>query len=162
MNDAAEAYALPEHLNGTFTRVRDVWKGLRRGGAEMPFWDDLKLASLGDDAASSILIDVFEHPRRFRFNFVGGSVAARLGDRPLAGIFMDKIEPTELLDHLQAQCAATVERRAATFFRHSSGLPEDNYERMLLPLWGNGRIDMMLGVMVPLAAPRAAQGSLGS
>jgi hypothetical protein len=152
MNDDAEAYALPEHLSGAFARVRDAWSRLRRGGAEMPFWDDLKLSALGDDADWSLLIDVFEHPWRFRFNFIGGSVAARFGERPLAGIFMDKIEPSELLDHLQAQCAATVERRAATFRRHVAESPEHSYERMLLPLWGNGRIDMMLGVMVPLAA----------
>lgn len=153
MNDAAEAYALPDPLDAEFARVRDVWRSLLRGGAEMPFWDDLKLASLGDDADRSMLIDVFEHPRRFRFNFIGRSVAARLGKRPLAGIFMDKVEPAEALDHLEAQCATTVERRAPTFYRHDAASPAQGYERLLLPLWGNGRVDMLLGVV---GTPRAA------
>ena len=152
MNDAAEAYALPDQLSGAFGRVRDLWKSLCRGGAEMPFWDDLKLAALGDDADCSMLIDVFEHPRRFRFNFVAASVATRLGERPLTGVFMDKIEPSQALNQLQAQCAATIERRAATFYRHLAVSPGQSYARVLLPLWGNGRIDMLLGVMAPHGA----------
>jgi hypothetical protein len=150
MNDAAEAYALPARIEGELARVRDIWRGLLRGGATIPFWDDLQLAALGDDADKVILIDVFEHPRRFRFNFIGRSVANRLGERPVAGVFLDRLDRTEALDHLEAQCAATVEGRAPTYYRHDSRSDADRFERMMLPMWGNGRIDMLLTVV---AAP---------
>ncbi len=147
MNDAAEAYALPDRVEGEFARVRDIWQSLLRGNATIPFWDDLELAALGDDADSAMLIDVFEHPRRFRFNFIGRSLADRLGERPLAGVFLDKIDRTEALDHLEAQCSTTVERRAPTFYHHHGASPDHGFARMLLPMWGNGKIDMLLGVV---------------
>jgi hypothetical protein len=35
---------------------------MRRGDNDIPFWDDVNLSLLGDDAA---VIDVFENPLRF-------------------------------------------------------------------------------------------------
>ncbi len=45
------------------------------------------------------------------------------------------------LKFLRAQASATVEARAPTFYRGAG------YARMLLPMWGDGRIGMLLGAL---------------
>jgi hypothetical protein len=57
------------------------------------------------------------------------------------GKFLDELESQGLFDHLEAQCAATVRSKAPTYFRHGL-MPA--YARIALPLWGNGRIEMLL------------------
>jgi len=48
------------------------------------------------------------------------------------------------IDELTNQCRATVERRAPTYFRHAPA-GGTGYSRLILPLWGNGRIEMLIG-----------------
>ena len=137
-------FALPARLPASLARVRAYWSGLLRGEARIPFWDDLKPTELPDPAERLLLIDVFERPTRFRFNSVGKEVACE----PVAGRFLDEIEPGPRLEFLASQCSATVEGCAPTFFRGTSipgGSAGEGYSRLLLPLWGDGRIGMLLG-----------------
>jgi hypothetical protein len=119
--------------------VRDHWLGLRRGQADIPFTDDVKLGALGT-GADLILMDVFERPARFRIAVAAQGIAGRYG-QPIEGLFVDEIVPGPPLDFLLSQCGATVEARAPTYYRSSASRP---YARLILPLWGDGHINGLL------------------
>jgi len=141
MHEPPGSYSVPTTLEVDLERLRACWDALKRGGNAIPFWDDVRLSALADGGASAFLMDAFENPPRFRFNSLGARVAARYGE-PVGGGFSDEVEPRSPFDHLTAHCSATVASRAPTYYRHSGDRP---YGRLLLPLWGNGRISMLLG-----------------
>ena len=147
MNDMT-SYAFADELEPTLARVRAYWEGLKRGGNAMPFWDDATISALGEAGDRALLVDVFEDPLRFRVNFAGRAIVERYG-APLAGKFLDEIALHAPFDRLDSQCSETVKRRAPTYDRQ--GRPENEpvmtYGRMVLPLWGRGRIEMLLGAV---------------
>lgn len=133
-------FALPARLSPELTRVEAYWRGLLRGAAEMPFWDDAKLTDLPDLKDRLFLIDVFAKPERFRFGTLGSAVdAGQLGGR-----FLDETDLEAPFAFLRSQAAATVECAAPTWFRDEG--PRRN-ARLLLPMWGEGRISMLLGAI---------------
>lgn len=131
-------YAVPSRLSPDLERVQAYWKGLLRGSAQIPFWDDAKLTDLPDLADRLFLLDAFQRPERYRFGVVG---AACGGD--LSGLFVDEAEPARPFEFMQSQCSATVEAAAPTVFRSEEGA----YTRLILPMWGDGRISMLLGAV---------------
>ena len=135
-------YPLPHRLSPALTRGRDYWRGLLRGEATMPFWDDVRLNDLADIRERLVLIDVFEKPERFRFNSLGDG----LGAGEFGGLFLDETRLGHPLEFLRSQCAATVEAGEPTFMRWQAGT-DDGYGRLLLPLWGEGHIAMLMGVI---------------
>jgi hypothetical protein len=142
----SQPFALPSRLPSSLDRVRDYWKGLLRGSAHTPFWDDVQLTAIPELADHLLLIDAFANPQRFRF----GTIGEGLGLSALAGRFLDELEPPRLCEFLAAQCNATVECAAPTFYRREPGPgapPSSGYARLLLPLWGDGRIGMLLGAI---------------
>jgi hypothetical protein len=136
-------YALPTHLSPDLARVRDYWKGLLRGGAAMPFWDDAKLTDLPELSERLFLVDVFEQPERFRLNTIGGA----LKGEALAGTFLDHADLNWPLEYLRSQASATVECAAPTGYRREASGDARAYTRLLLPMWGEGRIGMLLGAV---------------
>jgi hypothetical protein len=137
-------YAVPAKLSRDLTRVHAYWSGLLRGQASMPFWNDARLSDLPDLARRLVLIDVFELPERFRFNTVGKALTSE----PLAGRFLDELRLNSPFEFLASQCIATVESAACTWFEQerSAGSPlARGYARLLLPMWGEGRIGILLG-----------------
>lgn len=134
-------FALPEKLNNDLARVYSYWQGLRRGGNEMPFWDDLKPAALEEQTDRFVLIDVFDQPERFRFNNLSATHGKSVG-ASFASRFLDEAALPHPFEYLRAQCSATIEARVPTFYRHQDG---GSYARLLLPMWGDGRISMLLG-----------------
>lgn len=138
-------FAVPTHLSPDLERVHAYWRGLLRGAAETPFWDDARLSDLPDLADRLLLIDVFQKPERFRL----GSVGKDLGGAALAGCFLDETTLARPLEFLRAQSSATVECATPTWFRfetEGSG-PAEAYSRLLLPMWGDGRISMILAAV---------------
>jgi hypothetical protein len=131
-------FALPQSVGPDLTRVHDYWLGLRRGQADIPFTDDVKLSALGE--ADLVLIDVFERPARFRIAVAGRGVSVRYG-QPVEGLFADEIVPNPPLDFFFSQCTATLESRAPTWFRSAEPAA---YSRLMLPLWGDGHINGLL------------------
>ena len=129
-------------LSPDLARVLAYWKGLRRGEADMPFWDDARLTDLPDLSDRLMLLDVFDKPERFRFDMVGGA----LGANDLPGRFLDETPSAWPLDFLRAQASATVECGEPTYYRHDAGNAEPVYGRLLIPMWGDGRISMILAV----------------
>ena len=139
-------YSIRAPLSPDLTRVEAYWKGLLRGNASMPFWDDLRLSALPDLADQLMLIEVFELPQRFRFDHLG----AALNEDSLEGRFIDEIQLRWPLDFLLSQCSATVESASSTVYRFvapKSEAAKGAYQRLLLPFWGEGQIRMLLGVV---------------
>ncbi len=116
----------------------------------MPFWDDVTLSSLPDLIQRLMLVDVFESPQRFRLNSIGQEIRTQYGSN-VTGKFLDGIEIRAPFDYMTAQSSATIEDKLPTFYAsfssNSPPLQEHRYTRLLLPMWGNGRIEMMLGVI---------------
>ncbi len=150
MTSDGGTYLLPDRLDPDLNRVHAYWNGLKRGENDIPFWDDVKFSMRARLARDVMLIEVFENPLRFRFELVGDDIAKLYG-AAIAGKFSDEIDLHAPLDELDDQCRATVERRAPTHFRHgAAGEPQpaiSEYARLIVPLWGNGRVEMLIGAV---------------
>lgn len=119
-----------------------LWKRLRRGENDMPFGDDLKFPDLSSLSARSFVLSVFVSPERFRFEFLHRD----LQGVAMAGQFIDEILPGPDFSFLRAQSSATLEAAEPTFLQ----LSEDSgrrLRRLLLPMWGSGQINMLLGAV---------------
>ena len=153
MMGGARSYPLPVELEADLGHIQAYWNGLKRGANDIPFWDDVKMSLRSRLGREAMLIGVFEDPLRFRFDVVGTDAAKWYGGAIGTG-FLDEIDLHTPFDGLVLQCKATVESRAPTYYSQTtSGKPAaGGYARLLLPLWGNGRIEMLLGAVVPGAA----------
>ena len=138
---AKHPYPVPSRLSPELARVHAYWRGLLRGGAEMPFWDDARLTDLPDLADRLFLIDVFGRPERCRF----GTLGKALDSDGLGGRFLDETDLASPFAFLRSQASATIECAAPTFFRDEAA--PGGYGRLLLPMWGEGRISMLLGAV---------------
>ena len=138
-------YSLPQNLEADLARVLAYWQGLKRGEANMPFWDDINISALPDLLDRLMLIDVFNKPVRFRFAIVGDEIKAQHGGE-LVGKFLDELEARDPLRYLNSQSSATVESHAPTYYR-SLEAGRRGYSRLLLPMWGDGHIGMLLGAV---------------
>lgn len=152
MTTAGGAYLLPDRMEPELNRVHAYWNGLKRGENDMPFWDDVKFSTQARLARDVMLIEVFENPLRFRFDLIGDDVT-RLYGTAINGKFSDEVDLHPPIDEMTAQCQATVERRAPTYFQHAPAGDARHaggaaYSRLVLPLWGNGRIEMLMGAIV--------------
>jgi hypothetical protein len=152
-----EAFALPERLEPDLDRVLAYWNGLKRGENDIPFWDDVKLSTQAPFSDHVVMIEAFENPLRFRFDLVGEDVTRRYG-ATIAGKFTDEVDLHPPIDGVTDQCQATVERRVPTYFRHIAG--GTGYSRLILPLWGNGHIEMLIGAACFAAADISRSGQL--
>ena len=148
MKHRTTPFALPEAIPTDLRRILAYWLSLKRGDNDMPFWDDVKLTALPDLAPHMMLIDVFALPERFRLSHVGDACRTTQRDM-IVGRFLDEIELNPPFEFLQSQCGATVESKAPTWYLHDSGPgqspPRQAYSRLLMPMWGDGRIGMILG-----------------
>lgn len=138
-------YAVPTNLSPCLARVQSYWRGLLRGAATMPFWNDAKLSDLPDLSPRLFLIDVFQRPERFRFGIVGEDLGS-----DLSGAFLDELRLGAPFSLLRSQCAASVEDEGPTFVRLAGDQAQGGarpYGRLVLPMWGDGRISMLLGAV---------------
>lgn len=136
-------FAVPAHLSPDLARVQAYWRGLLRGAAKIPFWDDAKLSDLPDLTDRLFLIDAFQGPERFRFAEVGAGV----GGQEMEGRFLDETDLAWPFEFLRAQSSVTIECAAPTCFDADEAGGHKAYSRLLLPMWGDGRISMILGVV---------------
>lgn len=140
-------YPLPQRLEPRLAELDAYWDGLKRGYGIMPYWDDVDMTKLGALRQHVVLLDVMETPPRFRFSLVGDGIVSAYG-KSLEGRFVDEVPATGPLEEMQQQCRAAVKESAPTYFRHQpSGADGLSYARLLLPLWGNGQVDMLIGAI---------------
>jgi hypothetical protein len=135
-------FPLPNRLDAKLRPVVSLWDSLRRGEAGMPFADDLGVPALSQLQGSPFLLSVFAEPERFRLEYLTDNFRGA----PSVGSFIDEIKPNAGFGYLRAQCSATVEAAAPTWLR----LTESNghhFSRVLLPLWGNGQVNMLVGAL---------------
>ena len=130
----------PKAIKPELRRALDDWRALNRGENDMPFADDVSLANLRNSQA--FLIKAFASPLRFRFE----SADEALHNAPL-GRFIDEIPATGVLRYLLTQCCATVEAGEPTFCHFAASASAPEFSRLVLPAWGDGHIDLLLGVM---------------
>ena len=81
----------------------------------------------------------------------GKDIAQRYG-ADLAGAFSDQIDIRHPFEYFNSQCFATVETRAPTYYRHvladdGASRQGEEYSRLMLPMWGEGHVGMVLGVV---------------
>jgi len=162
MTGDVHGYSLPDELEPDLGRIRGYWNGLKRGANDVPFWDDVKFSLRSRLGRESMLIDVFENPLRFRFDLTGADVTGWYGGA-IGNRFLDEIDLHAPFDGLTLQCKATVAGSAPTYYCQTAAGKTDaehpgGYARLLLPLWGNGRIEMLLGAVVPGRAARKSPG----
>jgi hypothetical protein len=128
-----------QQLDQKLRRVEAYWRSLIRGANDLPFWDDFGPSELQEMSPDVLLVNVFSKPLRFRFDsIVGNAIEARYG-RQLADRFSDEIEPSSPLEFFNAQASATIESHKPTLHQGAG------YRRLLLPMWGDGRVSMLLG-----------------
>ena len=144
-------FLLPRTLPARLAQLRRYWSDLRRGENAVPFSDDVNLSVVPELSGNLMLVDVFEGPQRFRFSKVRQAVATDIGT-DIIGKFADELELRRPLEFFIAQASATVEAASPTFYRHrpTSRTAADGlrYSRLLLPTWGNGRVDMLIGAVI--------------
>jgi len=162
MTSGVHGYSLPDELEPDLARILAYWNGLKRGANDVPFWDDVKFSLRSRLGQESMLIDVFENPLRFRFDLIGTDLADWYG-KAIGNTFLDEIELHAPFDDLIQQGKATVEGCAPTYYCQTAAGKRvaehsDGYARLLLPLWGNGRIEMLLGAVVANTAARKDAG----
>jgi hypothetical protein len=137
----AASFTVPANIERNVARVVSYWEGLRRGDNKVPFGDDVNLSALADLADDAMLLDAFDNPLRFRVAIVGKHIEAKYG-RPFIGKFLDEMEPRTPFEELDAQCHVAVAGAAPTYFRSNDA--GGGYSRLVLPLWGEGRVSMLL------------------
>jgi len=136
-------FAAPDTLTPGLARVRAYWEGLLRNAAPMPFWDDLVLGDLGDLERNAFTLEIFDKPERFRFGLLGQDLKQCCA-ADLEGVFLGEGDLPEVFGFLLSQASATVESGLPTLHRLGRG---QNCARLLLPMWGEGRIGLLLGVV---------------
>jgi hypothetical protein len=151
MAGPTQPFPLPQKLPTALARLHRYWIDLRRGDNDIPFSDDVNPSALADLSNNLMLMDVFEYPQRFRFSLIGQEISAKLNPNIISK-FADEFEPRRPLDFFLAQASVTVEARAPTFYHCEPFNEKDHrsaaYSRLLLPMWGNGQIDMLVGAIV--------------
>jgi hypothetical protein len=144
---AAQPFLLPRHLPRTLAGIHQYWKKLIRAENPMPFSDDVNLGLVEKFSRNLMLVDVLPGPR-FRFNRVGKNIIGKM-DRDLTGQFADEIKPIEPLNYFIAQASVTIEAGAPTLYSAARRKTQGSgYSRLLLPAWGNGRVDLLLGAVI--------------
>ncbi len=133
---------LPERLGA----VLDDWRARRRGAADIPFADDVDWERLQELCPDAFMLGVFEKPQRFRVELAATPHAPAIAAE-LAGRFLDEVDLETPLEFLRAQADAAVESGAPTVYRHSAGGGGRPYARLLLPLWGEGHVSALVGVI---------------
>ena len=150
MPRSTQPFLLPRRFPIRLARVHQYWNSIKRGENAVPFSDDVNLPALPELSDNLMLVEVFEQPVRFRFSKIGQAIVANV-EPNLTGKFADEVVVRRPFEFFIAQASVTVEARSPTFYRHAptKGKEGDSgYSRLLVPTWGNGRIDMLICAVV--------------
>ena len=132
-------FELPDRLETRLQAVFAFWQGRQNG---MPFVDDLRLPQLSELPGKLFLLAVFAPPERFRVEFLNATMPVP----SVTGKFLDELPPSTEFAFLRAQASATLEATAPTLLRLTDSFG-DSFSRLLLPMWGNGQVNLLLGAL---------------
>jgi hypothetical protein len=135
-------FHLPDRLDLNLQGIISLWRRLKRVENGMPFTDDLDLSALSSLPVKPFLLSVSATPERFRFEFLSEG----LRTAAVTGSFIDEMSPDNCFCYLRAQGSATIEAAEPTFLRLAD-VSGQAFSRLLLPMWGNGQINMLLGAI---------------
>jgi hypothetical protein len=135
-------FPLPDRLDAKLQPVVSLWKSLRRGENGMPFSDDLGVSALSNLPGNPFLLSVTASPERYRFEFLSES----LRRKAVLERFVDEMPTNVNFGYLRAQSSATIEAAEPTLF-HLTDSSGYRFSRVLLPLWGNGQVNLLLGAL---------------
>lgn len=133
-------FPLSDRLDAKLQSVVSFWERLKRGENGMPFGDDLGVPALFNLPGNPFLLSASASPERYRFEFLSESLRREAA----LGRFVDEIPANSNFSYLRAQSSATIEAAEPTLF-HLTDLSGYRFSRALLPLWGNGQVNMLLG-----------------
>lgn len=140
-------FAITGPIGPALDALLSDWQDLRRGEADVPFWDDLSMPQARKRCGEIFLLDVFERPERCRLAAAEVGLSQEDMDRVL-GHFIDEVDLPSPFQVLRAQASVTIETRRPTLYVHVAASPSDSgYERLLLPAWGEGQVRMLLGAV---------------
>jgi hypothetical protein len=122
--------------------LRQYWASLIRGHNDMPFADDFAPSAVPQLSERLIVLDVFDKPNRFRYSSLLGKDLERHYGEEVRDLFVHEAARRAPFDNLEAQAEATVEGAKPTYYRAG------HYSRILLPMWGDGRIAMLVGAVL--------------
>lgn len=147
MTKTLAPFAITRPIGHKLEAVLTYWQDLRRGAAEIPFWDDLTMPKVEHLCREVFLLEVFARPERFRLNEADVGLDKADQERIL-GRFIDEVDLPAPFDMLRAQASATVESLRPTLYTHEpTTAAEDGYDRLLLPAWGEGEVRILLGAV---------------
>ena len=133
-------------LSPSLDRALDYWRNLLRGGATVPFADDVDMGRVQELCGEVFVLGVFQKPERFRLELARTPHAPAV-ERELQDRFIDDVDLPTPLEFLRSQAAATTESMAPTFYEHRPRAAERGYGRLLLPFWGGGQVSLVLGAV---------------
>lgn len=122
--------------------LRQYWASLIRGHNDMPFGDDFAPSAVPQLSERLIVLDVFDKPNRFRYSSLLGKDLERHYGEEVRDLFVHEAARRAPFNYLEAQAEATVEGAKPTYYRAG------DYSRILLPMWGDGRIAMLVGAVL--------------
>lgn len=147
MTQATAPFAISGPLPTRLDAVFRYWQGLLRGSAEVPFWDDVSMPAVEALCDQVFLVEVFARPERFRLSAADAPLTPAERDAVL-GRFIDDVALPDAFALLRAQSSAAVECMRPTLYIHEPKSAEGRrYQRLLLPLWGEGEVRMLLGAV---------------
>ena len=141
MADAVTPFPLKD-IEPELEGLRQYWASLIRGTDDMPFGDDFAPPSVAHLSGRLVVLDVFDKPNRFRYSGLLGSELVKRYGEDVRDLFLHETTRRSPFDFLESQAEATVESAKPTYYRGG------DYSRILLPMWGDGRICMLLGAVV--------------
>lgn len=117
----------------------------------MPFSDDVNLSMLKRYSGNLLLVDIISASQHFRFNHLGRKIIAKFG-ADITDKFADELQLDEPFNYFIAQASTTIEAAAPTLYSSRSPNAKKtrrgDYSRIILPTWGNSRVDLLLGAIV--------------
>ncbi len=144
-------FQIPENIAPSLRQIENVWNNLKLMRSDMPLTKDFDLWLLHEYADRILIIDVVEHPLWLRVDKAGPWVIDCYG-QPLAGRYVENIDPRPPLDDLWVQCVAAIKDRRPVLYRHRSAT--SSYDRIVFPLWGDSRVEKLISAVseTPLEA----------
>ncbi len=133
-------FEIPEVIAPSLRHIRDIWQGLKLMRTDMPLTEDFDLDLLREHADRLLVVNVVEQPLWLRIESAGYWIIEYYGE-PLAGRYVENIDPRPPLDDLWVQCMAAIKDRQPVLYRHAK---MSSYARIALPLWGDSRVEKLI------------------